>query len=103
VPLQVWGCNGTNAQAWTFTGGTVQTQNNKCMDVAWGATTNGAVIQIANCSGNAAQQFVLNSAGDLVNPQANKCVDIKDWNPNDGAQLQLWDCAGTANQKWHKN
>ncbi|MCW2946208.1 MAG: Ricin lectin [Actinoallomurus sp.] len=103
VPLQVWGCNGTNAQAWTFTGGTVQTQNNKCMDVAWGATTNGAVIQIANCSGNAAQQFVLNSAGDLVNPQSNKCVDIKDWNPNDGANLQLWDCAGTANQEWHKN
>ncbi|HEV7935307.1 MAG TPA: beta-1,3-glucanase family protein [Actinomadura sp.] len=103
VPLQVWSCNGTNAQAWTFTGGAVRTQNNKCMDVAWGATTNGAVIQIAGCSGNAAQQFVLNSAGDLVNPQANKCVDIKDWNPNDGAQLQLWDCAGTANQRWHKN
>jgi hypothetical protein len=103
VPLQVYTCNGSNAQAWTFTGGTLRTQNNKCMDVAWGATTNGAVIQIANCSGNAAQQFVLSSAGDLVNPQANKCVDIKDWNPNDGAQLQLWDCAGSANQKWHKN
>ena len=33
-------------------------------------------IQIASCSGNPAQQFVLSGAGDLVNPQANKCVDI---------------------------
>jgi streptogrisin C len=102
VPLQTWTCNGTNAQAWTFTGGTLRTQNNKCMDVAWGSTANGATIQIADCSGNPAQQFVLSAAGDLVNPQANKCVDIKDWNNSDGARLQLWDCAGTANQKWRR-
>lgn len=102
VPLQMYGCNTTAAQQWTFTGGTVQVTNNTCMDAAGGSTANGTVIQIANCSGNAAQQFVLNAAGDLVNPQANKCVDIKDWNGNDGAALQLWDCAGTANQKWHR-
>ncbi len=102
VPLQTWTCNGTSAQAWTFTGGTLRSQNNKCMDVAWGSTANGATIQIANCSGNPAQQFVLSAAGDLVNPQANKCVDIADWQNSDGARLHLWDCAGTANQKWRR-
>ena len=102
VRLQMYGCNGTLAQSWTFSGGTLRTQNNLCMDVAGGATANGAVIQIATCSGNPAQQFVLSGAGDLVNPQANRCVDIKDWNGNDGAALQLWDCAGTANQKWRQ-
>jgi streptogrisin C len=102
VALQMYGCNNTGAQKWTFTGGTLQTSGNKCMDVAWGSTANGAVIQIVGCSGNPAQQFVLSAAGDLVNPQANKCVDIKDWNGNDGAALQLWDCAGTANQKWRR-
>jgi len=102
VLLQMYGCNGTNAQKWTATGGQLVTQNNKCMDVAWGSTANGAAIQIVGCSGNAAQQWVLSAAGDLVNPQANKCLDIKDWNGNDGAQLQLWECAGTANQKWRR-
>lgn len=101
VPLQIWTCNGTNAQNWTFTGGTIRAFG-LCMDVAWGSTANGAVIQLANCSGNPAQQFVLSGAGDLVNPQANKCVDVKDWNGNDGGRLQLWDCAGTANQKWRR-
>jgi streptogrisin C len=100
VPLQMWGCNGTGAQAWTFTGGTLRIQNNKCMDVAGGSTASGTRIQIWGCNGTGAQQFVLSAAGDLVNPQANKCVDIDAWNPNDGARLILWDCHGGANQKW---
>ncbi len=100
APLQMWDCNGTSAQQWTFTGGTVRA-GGKCMDVAWGSTANGAVIQLANCSGHPAQQFVLSPAGDLVSVIANKCVDIKDWNGASGARLQTWTCAGTANQKWH--
>ncbi|MCW3844792.1 beta-1,3-glucanase family protein [Micromonospora yasonensis] len=100
--LQMWTCNGTNAQKWTFTGSALQSQNNKCMDVDGGSTANGAVVQLYTCNGTGAQQFTLNAAGDLVNLRANKCVDIKDWNGSDGAKLQIWDCAGTANQKWHK-
>lgn len=100
--LQMWTCNGTNAQKWTFTGSALQSQNNKCMDVDGGSTSTGAVVQLYTCNGTGAQQFTLNAAGDLVNLQANKCVDIKDWNGSDGAKLQIWDCAGTANQKWHK-
>ncbi|MFF0255994.1 ricin-type beta-trefoil lectin domain protein [Micromonospora zamorensis] len=102
VPLQTWGCNGTAAQAWTFSGGALRSANNKCMDVAGGSTANGAVVQLWSCNGTGAQQFVLSAAGDLVNPQANKCVDIDGWNGNDGARLILWDCAGTANQKWRQ-
>jgi streptogrisin C len=98
--LQMWDCNGTGAQKWTFTGGTVQA-GGKCMDVAWASKDDGAVIQLANCSGNLAQQFVLTGAGDLVSVLANKCVDIKDWNGGSGAALQTWSCAGTANQKWY--
>ena len=96
----MWDCNGTGAQSWTFySDGTVRALG-KCMDVAWGSTANGAVIQLVGCNGNPAQKFVLSGAGDLVNPQANKCVDIKDWNGNSGARLHTWECAGTANQKW---
>jgi hypothetical protein len=100
--LQMWNCNGTNAQKWTFTGTALQSQNNKCMDVDGGSTANGAVVQLWTCNGTGAQQFTLNAAGDLVNLQANRCIDVKDWNGADGAKLQLWDCTGTANQKWHK-
>lgn len=99
APLQMWDCNGTGAQRWTFVNGTIQA-GGKCMDVAWASPNDGAVIQLVGCNGNRAQQFVLNGAGDLVSLLANKCVDIKDWNGNSGARLQTWTCAGTANQKW---
>ncbi|GAA1275751.1 alpha-lytic protease prodomain-containing protein [Saccharothrix xinjiangensis] len=99
--LQVWDCNGTAAQNWTFPGdGTVRAFG-LCMDVAWGSRDNGAVIQLARCSGNPAQQFVLSGAGDLVNPQANKCVDVTSWGGS-GTPLQQWECTGGANQKWRR-
>lgn len=100
--LQLYDCNPTPAQAWTFAGdGTVRALG-KCMDVASGSRDNGAVIQLANCSGNPAQQFVLSAAGDLVNPQSNKCVDVTAWNSANGARIEQWDCTGGANQKWHR-
>ncbi|GLY43405.1 hypothetical protein Amsp01_094280 [Amycolatopsis sp. NBRC 101858] len=102
VQLQTFFCNSTVAQDWTFTGDTLRVPNNMCMDVAWGSRDRGAAIQIATCSGNPAQQFVLTAAGDLVNPQSGKCVDIKAWNGDDRAPLILWDCTGGANQKWHR-
>ncbi|GAA1378816.1 hypothetical protein GCM10009661_51090 [Catellatospora chokoriensis] len=100
--LQLWDCNGTNAQNWNFPGdGTIRTVNGLCMDVAWGSTANGAAIQIVGCSGNPAQQFVLTGAGDLVNPQANKCVDVTGWGGT-GTPLSTWECTGGANQKWRR-
>ncbi len=98
--MQLWDCDTSASEQWTFAAnGTIRSLG-KCMDVAWGSTANGAPVQLTSCNGSPAQQFVLNSAGDLVNPQANKCVDVTDWNSSDGAKLQLWDCAGTTNQKW---
>jgi beta-glucanase (GH16 family) len=102
APLQLWDCNATVAQQWTFAGdGTVQAMG-KCMDVAWGSTANGAVVQLVGCNGNAAQKFVLTAAGDLVNPQANKCVDVQNGGTANGSRLQTWDCTGASNQKWRR-
>jgi streptogrisin C len=97
--LQMWDCNGTVAQRWTFTGGMVQA-GGKCMDVAGASTADGTAIQLVGCNGNQAQQFVLTSAGDLVSVLANKCVDIAGADSSTGAKLLLWPCHGGANQKW---
>ncbi|MEU2053848.1 RICIN domain-containing protein, partial [Streptomyces bungoensis] len=98
--LQLWDCAGSANQKWDFRGdGTVRSLG-LCMDVAWGSKDDGAAIQLARCSGNPAQQFVLSTRGDLVNPQADKCVDAVDNGTGNGTKLQLWTCAGTPNQKW---
>jgi beta-glucanase (GH16 family) len=100
--LQMYDCNGTDAQKWTFnTDGTLRALG-KCMDPAGGALTNGTPIQLVTCNGNPVQRFTLSSAGDLVNISANRCVDITNQNSANGAQLQLYDCSGGSNQKWTK-
>jgi streptogrisin C len=102
VQLNIWDCHSSDNQSWIFgNDGTIRAFG-LCMDVAWGSHENGAAIQLANCSGNPAQQFVLSGAGDLVNPQANKCVDVAGANPNNGTPLVLWDCTGQPQQKWRR-
>jgi streptogrisin C len=98
--VQMYGCNGTGAQQWTFVNGTIRA-GGKCLDVAGANSADGTPIQIVGCNGHPAQQFVLNGAGDLVSIMANKCVDIAGWNANERAQLLIWPCHGGANQKWY--
>ncbi|MFF5176194.1 family 16 glycosylhydrolase [Micromonospora sp. NPDC000089] len=100
--LQIWDCNTTAAQAWTFAAdGTVRAMG-KCMDPAWAGTTNGTEVNLVSCNGNPAQRFNLTAAGDLVNVSSGRCVDVRDVNPNNGGKLHLWDCLGAANQKWSR-
>jgi hypothetical protein len=98
--VQLYTCNGTNAQQWTRPGdGTIRALG-KCLDVSGGSTANGARVQLWTCNGTGAQQWVYTSGRDLVNPQANKCLDVTNNNPADATPLQLWSCTGGANQKW---
>ncbi|GGM21794.1 family 16 glycosylhydrolase [Dactylosporangium sucinum] len=100
--LQMYDCNGTAAQQWTFNADGTLRAMGKCMDPAGAGSADGTPIQLVTCNGNPVQRFTLSAAGDLVNVSANKCVDIKDWNSANGAQLQLWTCGGGSNQKWSR-
>ncbi|MFC8413889.1 ricin-type beta-trefoil lectin domain protein [Streptomyces coelicoflavus] len=100
APLQIADCTGKNWQKWDFRpDGTIRSLG-LCMDATWGGTANGTVVQVAVCSGNPAQQFILAGPKDLVNVQANKCVDVVDGKTGNGARLQLWKCDGKDDQKW---
>jgi Ricin-type beta-trefoil lectin domain len=100
-PLQIFDCNGSAAQRWSFMSDGTARALGFCMDVVGGNNNNRTPIQIATCNGTQAQHFVVSGAGDLVNVGANKCVDVKDGQTANGTRLQLWSCAGTPNQKWH--
>jgi beta-glucanase (GH16 family) len=99
TPVQLYDCNGTTAQAWTSTGGTLQALG-KCMDVTAAGTADGTPVQLYDCNGTAAQQWVITSAHDIVNPAANKCLDATGNSSANGTRLQIWTCTGAANQKW---
>ena len=97
--LQLWTCNGTPAQLWTFRAdGTIRGLQ-KCMDVAFSGTSNGTKVQLWGCDNTAAQQWVYNN-GKLINPQSNKCLDAPGPDIGIGTQLQIWDCQSGRNQLW---
>ncbi|MGW8952359.1 ricin-type beta-trefoil lectin domain protein [Streptomyces sp. NPDC055709] len=73
-------CNGTAAQGWThpspgytgpirsFLGG------NWCLDVKQSGTTAGTPVQLYTCNNTAAQNFTMQSDGQIRNPNSGLCV-----------------------------
>ncbi len=103
TPVQLYDCNGSNAQQWSVNAdGTIRALG-KCLDVASGGTADGTVVQLWDCNGSAAQRWAVSGARDIVNPQANKCLDVTGNSSANGSRLQIWTCTGAANQKWTVN
>jgi chitinase len=107
-PVQIYTCNGTQAQHWVqdYTDGTVRLAENMgmCLDVFAGGTWDGASVDLYHCNGTGAQIWgtdLWRSHFALYNPQSGKCLDDTNWSTYPGTQLQIWDCTGAANQDWH--
>jgi beta-glucanase (GH16 family) len=100
-PVQVYTCNGTGAQQWTFdtANDTLQVLG-MCMDISAGGTADGTLVDLYYCNGSGAQVWQPQSDGALYNPQSGKCLDDTNWSTTPGTQLQIWDCSGNANQQW---
>ncbi|MFI0941722.1 GH92 family glycosyl hydrolase [Streptomyces sp. NPDC021020] len=97
--VQLYDCNGTDAQSWTVgTDGTVRSLG-KCLDDASSGTADGTLVQLWECNGSNAQKWTV-SGTQLVNAAANKCLDVPGSNSANGTQLDVWTCNGGANQQW---
>jgi glucoamylase len=100
--IQIWTCNATSAQSWTWSSadGTLRVLD-KCIDVTGGATVNGTLIQLWDCNGTGAQQWRWRQQSRLMNPQSGRCLDVTGGGTSNGTRLQLWDCNDMAAQAWH--
>ncbi|MFJ9046216.1 ricin-type beta-trefoil lectin domain protein [Streptomyces sp. NPDC102347] len=102
TPVQLWTCNGTAAQRWTFLpgpGGTLRALG-RCLDVSDGGTANGTKVQLWQCNGTGAQRWVTGSDSSLINPRSGRCLDDPAASTADGTQLQIYDCNATDAQRW---
>src|SRR5580658_1386608 len=98
-PIQVYTCNGTNAQQWTVESNQTLEVLGKCLDVYAAGTANGTTVDLYTCNGTGAQTWIPQSNGSLVNPNSGKCLDDTGWGGS-GTQVQIWACTGNANQEW---
>ncbi|MEU6853761.1 ricin-type beta-trefoil lectin domain protein [Actinacidiphila alni] len=97
--VQLYDCNGTNAQNWTVGSDNSLQALGKCMDVTGAGTANGTKVQLYDCNGSAAQKWT-RSGSTLVNTGSGKCLDATGPSSANGTRLQIWTCAGGTNQQW---
>ena len=98
-PIQVYTCNGTNAQQWTVESNNTLEVLGMCLDVDAAGTANGTLVDLYSCNGTGAQTWEPQSNGELLNPNSGKCLDDTGYGGS-GTQVQIWACADTSNQQW---
>lgn len=96
--VQIWGCNGTTAQSWKNTDGTLAALG-KCLDVTGYNTANGTPVDLWECSGGDNQQWQSYNGG-YRNPMSGRCLDNPVSSTTDGTQAVIWDCNGGTSQVW---
>ncbi|WP_206749854.1 ricin-type beta-trefoil lectin domain protein [Streptomyces sp. ICBB 8177] len=98
-PVQLYQCNGTQAQQWTlYSDGSLRVLG-KCLDVTSGGTS-GTLVQLYQCNGTGSQQWKPGADGSLVNPQSGDCLDDPNSATANGTQLRIWTCNATPAQSW---
>ena len=96
--IQVWTCNGTGGQAWSwYADGTLRALG-KCMDIDGGGTANGTRVMLFTCHGGTNQVWQRYGTTGLRNPISGRCLHAAT-NTN-GTQLVIQDCAVGSNQNW---
>ncbi|MEU4398233.1 RICIN domain-containing protein [Micromonospora orduensis] len=104
--IQVYTCNGSAAQSWTWrTDGTVAvtpaTGTTKCLDVTGGSHATGALIQLYDCVANAAQKFKALPDGTIYSVQSGKCLGVVGGSIVNNARVGLAPCdPAQATQRW---
>jgi hypothetical protein len=107
-PIQLYSCNATVAQKWTFTPapdqtdpdlGTLSVYDTWCVQPA--GSTAGSAVQIQKCDGSAAQRLERTSAGQLRHPASGLCLAVKDGGTANGTPIVLAVCdANSTAQQW---
>ncbi|GAB3540223.1 hypothetical protein GCM10027403_29610 [Arthrobacter tecti] len=82
----------------------VAQHSDKCMTVAGGSTSSGALVEQSTCSGVSSQEFELVDAGNgafnLVAQHSNRCVDVSGASTTNSADILQWSCSSGSNQKF---
>ena len=102
-PIQIYTCNGSAAQQWSFVqAGTTLHVLGKCLDIAGGGHGQrhpGRPLRLQRHRRPGVD--TAGATGRCTTRMSNKCLDDPASSTTPGTQLQIWDCNGAANQVWH--
>ncbi|GGP79332.1 hypothetical protein GCM10010278_67280 [Streptomyces melanogenes] len=97
TPLQIYTCNATTAQDFQLTGGALKVLG-KCAAAA--GTDLASPVQLADCDGSPAQQWLDRGDGSLLNQGSGRCLDVAGGAVVKSTPVQILTCDGDATQDW---
>jgi len=96
--VDIWSCNGTVAQKWTFSGGALSVVG-KCLDdVTQGGS--GSLLVIWTCNGHRAQTWTHLSSGEYVLQLNGLCLTDPNASSVNGTQVLIRPCHNLFDQHW---
>jgi hypothetical protein len=106
--IQLFDCNGTQAQVFQFTGRDLQYTGTgtsdavrvmgKCLDAPEGSTEDGTRIQLFGCNGSSPQSITLTADRHLR--LLGKCLALQGGSTNNGTAIVLAPCADREDEIW---
>jgi Ricin-type beta-trefoil lectin domain/Putative Ig domain len=96
--VDIWSCNGTVAQKWTFSRGALSVLG-KCLDDA-SQGGSGAKLVIWSCNGHRAQTWTHRSNGEYVLKLNGLCLTDPSGSSVNGTQVLIRPCKDFADQQW---
>jgi GH25 family lysozyme M1 (1,4-beta-N-acetylmuramidase) len=107
----IWTCNGSTAQQWTYVKDGTLRIHGKCLVPPGSSPASGAKVVLAACTGRPAQEWWLTyprsispSLGaipiTLLNPASGMCLSDTGWSTANGTRVVVGSCNGFKNQAW---
>jgi GH25 family lysozyme M1 (1,4-beta-N-acetylmuramidase) len=107
----IWTCNGSTAQQWTYVKDGTLRIHGKCLVPPSSSPASGARVVLATCTGKPVQQWWLTyprsispSLGSvpiaLRNPASGMCLSDTGWSTTNGTRVVVGSCNGFKNQAW---
>jgi GH25 family lysozyme M1 (1,4-beta-N-acetylmuramidase) len=107
----IWTCNGSTAQQWTYVKDGTLRIHGKCLVPPGSSPASGAKVVLATCTGNPVQRWWLAyprsispSLGAipiaLRNPASGMCLSDTGWSTTNGTRVVVGSCNGFKNQAW---
>ncbi|MFJ3794443.1 ricin-type beta-trefoil lectin domain protein [Kitasatospora sp. NPDC090091] len=98
TPVQMWECNGGDAQKWTYNGYKLRAANGKCLDLADNNAANGAKLQVWDCLEIPGQRWHMSASGgfrhmtDQDDRSKDVCIDDFNGQTANGSTVTAWAC-----------
>jgi prepilin-type N-terminal cleavage/methylation domain-containing protein len=99
--IQIYGCNGSNAQDWELSGkdGTIRPTYN--MGLCLNHNGRGVQLTVETCNGSNMQQWTRSNDGVFHSTGSGYCIDDANFGTGNGNAIQSWDCSGNTAQIWN--